>query len=142
MFSKEESKKLRQEFWIAFGKSFPRKWILYNTKVKGLYFKFYFDKNKAGVALDIEHSDLEKRIELWEKLISLKPVLQNNYLPNAIYNDYFLLDNKKELSRIYTEIEGVTIHNKNTWQQTMLFLKDNMEKFEAFFNDYEDVLAA
>ncbi|HQC07300.1 MAG TPA: DUF4268 domain-containing protein, partial [Kaistella chaponensis] len=30
MFSKEEAQKYRQEFWIAFGKSFPRKWILYH----------------------------------------------------------------------------------------------------------------
>ncbi len=35
MFSKDESKKLREDFWIFFGKSFPRKWILYNTKIKG-----------------------------------------------------------------------------------------------------------
>jgi len=140
MFSKEESKKLRQDFWIAFGKSFPKKWILYNTKVKGLYFKFYFDKNKAGVTLDIEHTNLEKRIELWEKLSSLKTILKNDYLPDAIYNDYFVLDNHKEISRIYTELNGVSIHNKNTWQETMEFLNSNMQKFEAFFTDYEDIL--
>lgn len=140
MFSKEEAKKLRQDFWIAFGKSFPRKWILYNTKVKGLYFKFYFDKKKAGVALDIEHTDLEKRIELWEKLSSLKTILKNDYIPDAIYNDYFVLANQKEISRIYIELEGVSIHNKNTWQETMEFLNTNMQKFETFFTDYEDIL--
>ena len=34
MYSKEESSKLREEFWTSFGKSFPRKWILYRTGVK------------------------------------------------------------------------------------------------------------
>ena len=38
MFNKEDSRKLREEFWIAFGKSFPIKWILYKTKIKGLSF--------------------------------------------------------------------------------------------------------
>ena len=53
MFSKETSRQLRQEFWIAFGKSFPRKWILYNTKIKELSFKFHFDTKKALVSLDL-----------------------------------------------------------------------------------------
>ncbi|MGB5417276.1 MAG: DUF4268 domain-containing protein, partial [Algibacter sp.] len=42
MFSKEESKRIKQEFWTSFGKSFPRKWVLYDTKLKGLSFKFHF----------------------------------------------------------------------------------------------------
>ena len=57
MFSKEESALLRKEFWISFGKSFPRKWILYNTKIKGFSFKFVADRKKALVTLDIEHPD-------------------------------------------------------------------------------------
>lgn len=60
MFSKEESRILRQEFWTGFGKSFPRKWILYNTKLKGLNLKFYFDTKTALVALDLG-DDLEYR---------------------------------------------------------------------------------
>ena len=71
MFSKEESRKLREAFWIAFGKSYPRKWILYNTKLKGVSFKFHFDNKKALVALDLEDS-LEHRIKYWEKLLALK----------------------------------------------------------------------
>ena len=43
MFSKNEAKLLRQDFWTSFGKSFPRNWMLYNTNVKGLSFKFHFD---------------------------------------------------------------------------------------------------
>lgn len=72
MFSREESRKLREEFWISFGKSFPRKWILYNTKIKDFSFKFYFDTKKAAVSLDIEDSNIENRINHYEKLESLK----------------------------------------------------------------------
>lgn len=140
MFSKEESKKLREEFWIAFGKSFPRKWILYNTKIKDFSFKFHFDTKKALVTLDVEPQELEQRIELWEKLLSLKSILLGDYLPDAIFEDYFVLDNQKEISRIYVEKNNVSIHNKNTWQETMEFLKCKMIQFEAFFEEYEDVL--
>ena len=98
MFSKEESRILRQEFWTSFGKSFPRKWILYNTKLKGLSFKFHFDTKKALVALDLE-DDLEHRIKYWEKLEALKSILLNDYLPDAIYEEeYFYLREPEVLS--------------------------------------------
>lgn len=140
MFSKEESKKLRQNFWISFGKSYPTKWILYDTKIKDFSLKFHFDTSKAMVSMDIESKDLEKRIELWEKLISLKSVLKENYIEDIIFQEYTYLENQTEISRIYIIRENVSIHNKNTWQETMMFLNDNMKKFEAFFIDFEEVL--
>ena len=142
MFSKEESKKLRQDFWIAFGKSYPRKWILYNTKVKGLLFRFQFDLKNAMVSMDVEHADLETRIELWEKVVSLKSILKDGFLPEAIFEDYFLLENGKEISRVYVKIDQVSIHNKNTWQETMIFLDEKMALFERFFTEYQDILAS
>jgi len=140
MFSKEESRLLRQEFWTSFGKSFPRKWLLYNTKIKGLSFKFHFDSKKAFIALDLE-DDLENRINCWEKLIALKSILHSDYLPNAIYEEEFYLENGKEISRIYVPLENkVSIHNKNTWQEVMQFFNLNMNLFEVFFEDYKDII--
>ena len=140
MFSKEESKQLRQHFWTSFGKSFPRKWVLYTTKIKGLSLKFHFDTRIAIVALDVELEDLEGRIYLWEKLVSLQSILKSDYLPNAIFNDSYQLDNEKEISRIYVIKENVSIHNKNSWQETMLFLNESMKAFEEFFEMYKEVL--
>lgn len=140
MFSKEESKQIRELFWTSFGKSFPRKWILYDTKIKGLSFKFYFGKKSALIALDIE-SDLENRINKWEKLISLKSILIDEYLPEAIYDEEYFLDINKEISRIYIPLEQkVSIHNKNTWQVVMEFFNEKMSLFEAFFEEYQDII--
>ncbi|MGB3143836.1 MAG: DUF4268 domain-containing protein [Maribacter sp.] len=139
MFSKEESRKLREEFWIAFGKSFPHKWILYKTKIKGLSFKFHFDLKSAMVSIDVD-TDLEQRIFLWEKLTALKSILKEEYLPEAHFEDFYLLDNQKEISRVYLVLENVSIHNKNTWQQTMEFLYHTMLQVEAFFTEYRDIL--
>lgn len=142
MFSKEASKQLRQDFWISFGKSYPRKWILYHTKTKGLAFKFHFDTKQAMVSLDIETSDLANRIDLWEKLVSLKSILTKEYLPNAIYEDSFVLENQKEISRIYIVKEQVSIHNKNTWQETMEFLNKTMHSFEEFYTEYREIIVS
>jgi len=140
MFSKEESRQIRQEFWTSFGKSFPRKWILYNTKIKGFSFKFYFDIKKAYVSLNVE-DDLENRIKYWEKLLTLKTILLDDYLPEAIYEEEYFLDNGKEISRIYVPLEAkVSIHNKNTWQETMEFFNETMSLFEAFFEECKDVI--
>jgi len=140
MFSKEESRLLRQEFWTSFGKSFPRKWLLYNTKTKGLSFKFYFDTKKAFISLDLE-DDLENRINYWEKLQSLRSILQDEYLPEAIFEEEYFLDNGKEISRIFVSLnQKVSIHNKNTWQDVMVFFNEHMHLFEAFFEEYKEVI--
>jgi hypothetical protein len=140
MFSKEESRQLRQLFWTSFGKSFPRKWILYNTKIKHFSFRFSFDNKQAMVSLDIEDDRLEKRTELWEKIIALKAILLNEYIPELIFDDCYSLENGKEISRVYMTLSNVSIHNKNTWQETMQFLNDHMMEFEQFFYEYEDYL--
>lgn len=139
MFSKEESRKLREEFWIAFGKSYPRKWLLYKTEVKGINLKFHFDLKNATVSMDVD-GDLEKRIENWEKVTSLKSILLDEYLPEAIFEDEYFLENQKEISRVYVKKHGVSIHNKNTWQETMVFFYENMSRLEDFFIEYEDIL--
>lgn len=137
MFSKEESAKMRQEFWTSFGKSFPRKWILYQTKIKGLSFKFNFDTKKAVVLMEIEGS-LEHRIKYFEKMQSLQDILERDFLPNVVYAESYELDNGKEVSCIFVEKKGVCIHNRETWQEAMLFLNENMSKMEDFWREYED----
>ncbi|MDC1495859.1 DUF4268 domain-containing protein [Flavobacteriaceae bacterium] len=139
MYSKVEVKALRQLFWTSFGKSFPRKWTLYNTKIKGLEFKFHFDKKSAMVCLDIDDT-IERRLELWEKIQSLQAVLLENYLPNALFEEIYYIDQDKDISRVFMLLEGVSINNKNTWQQTMEFLSLSMNQFESFFEDYNSVL--
>lgn len=141
MFSKEESKKLREEFWTSFGKSFPTKWILYNTKVKGLALKFSFGLRNAMVSIDIDSNDLSRRIELWDKLSALKSILVSEYCENVQYCDTYLLDGKKEISRIYVLKESVSIHNKESWRETMEFFQNEMSQLELFFKEYKEYLS-
>lgn len=140
MFSKKESKQLRQLFWISFGKSFPRKWVRYKTGIKGVVLKFDFDLTKAVVALDLEGiSDVRHNL-IWNKLLSLRRVLTEDYLPEAIYNVDYQVDNNKSISRIYVEKDGVCIHNKESWKDAMIFLQEKMDLFEAFLDQYREWL--
>ena len=140
MFSKEESRQLKQEFWTSFGKSFPRKWIMYDTKIKGLSLKFHFDTKLALVALDLE-DDLEERINHWGKLLALKSILIEDFLPEAIFEEEYFLENGKEISRVYVPLDAsVSIHNKKSWRIVMEFFNETMSQFEAFFEEYQDII--
>ena len=78
MFSKEESRQLRELFWTSYGKSFPRKWLLYNTKIKNVSLKFQADRKTASVCIDIEHEDEIDRLIQFEKFESLKSILESS----------------------------------------------------------------
>jgi hypothetical protein len=140
MFSKEEAATLRKEFWISFGKSFPKKWLLYNTKIKGVSLKFVADKKEAMICLDLDHPDELMNLLYYDQLLSLKTLLETE-LPNIIYNDMYELENGKIIQRIYVPFEEkFNIHNKNTWRACYEFFVENMTKLEVFFYEYEDVI--
>ena len=140
MFSREEAAQLRKEFWTSFGKSFPRKWLLYNTKIKGFAFKFQADRKKASVCLDIDHLDAIANELLYDQMLSLKVLLETE-IPEVIYDNEFLLDSGKIIHRIYVPFEDkFSIHNKNTWRDCYEFFVETMPKFELFFYEYEDFI--
>jgi len=140
MFSKEESKKIRQEFWTSFGQNYPHKWLLYNTKIKDVTLKFTFTTKKAQVSIDIEPSDSLLKEYYYDKLVNLKTILTSEYLENVIYDQNYNLENGKIISRVYVELSDVSIHNRNNWEETMKFLAIHMTKLETFFMEYKDFL--
>ncbi|QYA26206.1 DUF4268 domain-containing protein [Gramella sp. MT6] len=140
MFSREESKKIRQEFWTSFGKEFPHKWLLYNTKMKEIQLKFTFDRKVAQVSLDIADEDEMIRAYYYEKMQSLQKVLRTEYLPEVIFEENYELPEGKLISRIYVQKENVSIHNKKDWPEVKTFLSTNMVLLEEFFKDFSDFI--
>lgn len=141
MFSKEAAAQLRKEFWTSFGKSFPRKWLLYNTQIKGFSFKFQANRKQALVCLDIEHPDDIANQLLYDQLLSLKIILESEYLSEIIFDETYELENGKIIRRIYVPFnEKFSIHNKNTWRNCYEFFVATMTQFELFFYEFEDFI--
>ena len=140
MYSKEESQKIKKSFWVQFSETYPRKWLLYDTKIKDVAFKFYVDNKKAQVALEIEPKDEEKRKIYYEKIESLKTILQENYLEDIIFEKNYYLENGKVISRIWIELSNVSINNPKTWPAIYDFFYEKMEQFEYFFYEYQDYI--
>jgi hypothetical protein len=140
MFSKEESLFIKKEFWVQFAEAYPRKWLLYNTKIKDVSFKFYIDNKKAQVSLDIEPKEEEKRKIYYEKIQSLQTILLEEYLPEAILERNYYLESGKAISRIWVEKQNVSLNNKGTWPEIFDFFNETMSQFEVFFYEYQDYI--
>lgn len=140
MYSKEESIKIKKEFWTNFAEAYPRKWILYDTKIKDFSFKFFVDNKKAQVLIDIEPKDEEKRKIYFEKIESLKAILIEDYIPEVILERNYHLETGKIISRIWVEKDGISLNNKNTWSDIFDFFHENMDAFERFFYENQDYI--
>jgi Domain of unknown function (DUF4268) len=140
MYSKQENQQLKQEFWIAFAEKYPRKWILYDTKIKDFSFKFYVDNKKAQVSIDIEPRNDEKRLAYFEKLESLKNILETEFIKDLVFEKNFPLENGKIISRIWIEKNQITVSNRSNWDEIYHFFNYNMNQFELFFADFDEII--
>ena len=140
MYSKEEALLIKKEFWTAFAEAYPRKWLLYDTKIKDVTFKFFIDNKKAQVLLDIEPKDEEKRKIYFEKIESLKTILLEDYLPEAILERNYYLESGKVISRIWTEKLEVSLNNRSYWPTIFDFFSKTMAQFELFYFEYEEYI--
>jgi hypothetical protein len=113
--------------------------LLYNTGIKELELKFTFNRKFAQVSIDVIDEDPLIREYYFEKLLSLKKILTTEYLPNSIFEEEYELPEGKVISRVYVQLDGISIHNRNQWPEAMKFLNDNMEQMEAFFVEYKDL---
>lgn len=137
MYSKQENQRLKQEFWITFSEKYPRKWMLYDTKIKDFSFKFFVDNSKAQVSIDIEHRNEEKRLAYFEKLVALKNILEEEFISNLVFENKYTLENGKIISRIWVEQLGITVSNRNCWNEIFSFFNEKMNAMELFYLEYD-----
>jgi hypothetical protein len=140
MYSKEETQKLKREFWVTFAEKFPRKWVLYDTKIKDFSFKFYVDNKKAQVLIDIEHRNDDTRNAYFDKLEALKNILEEEFITNLVFERDYVLENRKTISRIWVEKLGVSVSNRNYWDEIFAFYNEKMNALELFYSEYDDFI--
>ena len=144
MFSKEESKTIRKEFWVAFGKMSKarnkKQWLLYNTNIKDVSLKFNADNKTCSVSIDIEFRNGIKRHSFFNKLLSLQTVFDAKFENGLIWEKDCVLDNNKTISRVFYQLENVNIYRKEDWSQMFKFLFKNMTKLESLFIEYDEII--
>ncbi|MBP4138487.1 MULTISPECIES: DUF4268 domain-containing protein [Flavobacterium] len=140
MYSKEESQKLKREFWVAFAEKYPRKWVLYDTKIKDFSFKFFIDNKKAQVFIDIEPRNDEKRFAYYEKIEALKNILEEEFIKDLVFEKNYTLESGKTISRIWIEKQGVGFSNRNNWDIIFDFFFEKMNALELFYLEYDEFI--
>lgn len=149
MYTKDEIKQIRVEFWDGFQKysspkrrksGKPKKWMMQNTGIKAVDLKFHIDLKLASVGIDVVSKSLDKKVAYWNQLLGLKNLLQSEFEQEFIWNDMFVLESGKEIIRVAMILEEVSILKKETWPQVYAFFYENMMKLEDWLETYKDVL--
>ncbi len=149
MYSPEEKKNSRLEFWNRFKsyssvrrrqKGMPAKWIMNNTGIRQLKLKFEFDEHKAFVGIDIETRNVDRRLELFGRLEMLKTIFHKSMNQELNWELEHLLANGKSISRTGLEIQNVNVYDPECWPKVFTFFYKNMMKIEAFYEEYRDFL--
>ena len=94
MYSKEELKNLKLEFWESFAafcevqpylRGRKKIWTLYDTKVKGVELKFDANRQGAYVILEVNHRSEDLRLEMFERLTWYKETLEQDFPEGLIW---------------------------------------------------------
>ncbi len=150
MYSKEEAKKLRVDFWEMFGKRCEvhpelkfrkKKWILHRTKIKDVALRFDINRTDAKVILELGSRSEKLRFKAYEFLERYKALLENDFENGLIWEFYHEReDSGKEICRIYVQLPNVDLHRQNQWPDIFNFYIENMLKLENNFLEIRDLL--
>lgn len=149
MYSQEEAKQLRLNFWTQFGKrcsihpvlrNRKKNFILHRTKVSGVALRFEAERTAARVILELAHRDEDKRLKAFEILQRFKAILEEGFQNGLIWEFYHQReDSNKEVCRIYKQLDEVDIHRQNQWPDIYNFFIENMLQLEKNFLMVRDV---
>lgn len=109
MYSKDELRNLKTEFWESFAafcevqpylRRRRKMWTLYNTKVKGVELKFDATREGAFVILEVNHRNETERLEMFERLTWYKETLEKNFPDGLIWDICYIRETGKQVVRI------------------------------------------
>ena len=143
MYSKQEASQLRQEFWTAFGQYMTPilsaegekvNWVNYKTGEKNIYFRMYADNKKATIGIELTHSDSGLQHLYFEQFKELKNILHTTLGEEWNWVLHITDDNGKLISKIYTELPGISIFKKEDWPALISFFKPRIVALDEFWS--------
>ena len=149
MYSKIETKQLKKEFWEGFDtycsqipalRRRKSKFMLYNTKMKGVELKFDATRDSAYVILEINLPDATQRMEKYEQFERYKSVMEKKFPNGLIWDLAYIRECGTEVSRIYTQKKGIDLHRRIQWMEFFEFMSSEMMKLEKAFRTVKDAI--
>ena len=143
MYSKQEAARLKQEFWTAFGQymapvlsaeGLKTNWVNYKTGEKDIYFRMEADNKMASIAIELTHRDEGIRLLYFEQFLQLKNVLNDALQEEWTWAGQISDANARTISRIYKELNGVSVFKKENWPEIISFLKPRIVALDEFWS--------
>jgi hypothetical protein len=143
MFSRQESSRIRQEFWTTFGKymspipsseGMKINWVNYHTRVKDVYFRMYAGSRSASIAISIEHRDEGLQELYYEQFLELKFLLHETLGEEWKWRLHVEEEGKVN-SRIFRELHDVSVFNRDHWPQLISFFKPRIIALDSFWEN-------
>jgi len=147
VYSKEESKKLKQAFWTAFGvvmkphhsaEGLKINWVNYKTEVKNIVFSLEADNKSVTISIDILHNDAGLREIYFEQFEEFKMLFHTILEENWYWNKEMYNQRGMSYSSIYMSQSG-NIFDQNQWQEMFAFLKHRLLKLDEFWSDAKEI---
>lgn len=144
MYSKQEASRLRQEFWTALGQYLSLlqsaeglniNWMNYKTGEKDIYFRLNADHKKASVEVTIAHKDVGLQALYFEQFQQLQKLLHRILGEKWTWLQHTQDEHSILVSRIYTELEGVSIFKREDWPQLISFFKPRIIALDEFWSN-------
>lgn len=142
MYSKEELKQLKRTFWEglgAYAESMPQlqhrksKFMLYNTRLKGVTLKFDATREGAYVILEIDDKNEARRLKLYDHFERYKVIMEEDFPDGLIWDPFYVNEVGRSVCRIYTRKTGIDIHRTEHWSEFYRFMAEEMLKMEKAF---------
>ncbi|HNX89087.1 MAG TPA: DUF4268 domain-containing protein [Paludibacteraceae bacterium] len=133
---------MKKDFWEGFGiycSNHPvlgkrkSKFMLYNTKMKGVELKFDANREGAFVILELNNPKEEDRLKRYEQFEKYKAVMEENFPEGLIWDFAYKLETGHEVCRIYSQKTGIDIHKRIHWMEFYTFMASEMLKLEKAF---------
>lgn len=143
MYTREESSRLRQEFWTTFGRYMNPvpsaegnkvNWINYHTGVSDVFFRMNADGFEASIAITVEHRDVALQTLYFEKFSQFKKVLLTELQEEWNWQLHDT-QNNRVISRIYKTLPNVSVYNKAQWPELISFFKPRIMALDRFWEN-------
>ena len=158
MYSKEEKRQLKRDFWAGFADhcaAIPvlarRKslFMLYNTKMKGVELKFDVRRDSVDVVLEVNGS---RRMETYGRISAYRVLFDEAFAPFAqegcvsapavIYSPDYTRESGEVVSRIYVSRGGLDFHRRADWPLFYDFMASRMMALESVFREVRDACSS
>lgn len=148
MFTSDEKKDLTKRFWQELstkltiagkGKGRNIDWMNYPNKVNQLYFRMEATTEIVRFCIDMQFGIEGVREVYFEQFEEFKEKLTANMPHKLTWLKSFDHPNKKTISRIYSELDGVSVYDEKTWQNAHQFLLDDFIAIDTFWQEFGEV---